>query len=81
MIIEYINKLLEKAQYKKLEDESWFAEIPGFNGIWANGASVELCRKELGEVIEEWLLLKIKDGDSIPDIDGIQLAFHNQVTE
>jgi hypothetical protein len=29
MIIEYCQKALEKAEYKKLEDGTWFAEIPG----------------------------------------------------
>jgi len=39
------------------------AEIPGFEGIWANGKTVEECRRELIEVLEEWLILKIKDKD------------------
>jgi len=32
MLTKYIQKALEKAQYKVLEDGSWFAEIPGFQG-------------------------------------------------
>ena len=70
MLFEYIQKALEKAKYKKLEDKSWFAEIPDFQGVWANGKTVEECRKDLLEVLEEWLLLKIKDGDPIPLIKG-----------
>ena len=66
MIIEYCQKALEKAQYKKLDDDSWFAEIPGFEGVWANGVSVEECRKELLSVLEEWLLLKVRDNDYRP---------------
>ncbi len=74
MLIEYIQRALEKAEYKRLEDMTWFAEIPGFEGVWANGESVEKCRKELMEVLEEWLLLKVKDGDAIPIIEGIEMS-------
>ena len=73
MVFEYIQKALERAEYKKLEDKTWFAEVPGFQGVWANGETVEECRKELSEVLEEWLLLKIKDGDPIPSMDGIKI--------
>ena len=75
MLFEYIQKALEKAQYKTLEDRTWFAEIPEFQGVWANAGTVEECRHELMEVLEEWLLLKIRDGDPIPDIEGVEIIF------
>ena len=52
MLNEYIKAALKLADYKKLEDGTWFSEIPGFDGIWANAQSVEECRKELSEVLE-----------------------------
>jgi len=70
---EYIKKALEKALYKVLEDGTWFAEIPGFQGVWANASTVEECRHELKEVLEEWLVLKIRDRDPIPDIEGLTI--------
>jgi len=73
MFSEYIQKALEIAQYKQLENGSWFAEIPGFQGVWANAATVEICRRELNEVLEEWLILKIRDRDVLPVIDGVTL--------
>jgi len=73
MLGEYIQGAIESAEYKKLEDGSWFAEIPGFSGAWANGKSVEECRKELIEVLEEWIVLKIKDKDNIPIVKGIDI--------
>lgn len=73
MILEYVDKAIGKAQYKKLDDGSWFGEIPGFEGVWANAQTVEECRKELIEVLEEWLLLKIRDNDPIPPIEGVEL--------
>jgi predicted RNase H-like HicB family nuclease len=73
MIIEYCQKVLEKAEYKKLEDGTWFAEIPNFRGVWANGETVEACRKELVTVLEEWIILKLRDRDAIPEVDGFGL--------
>ena len=73
MIFDYCQRALERAEYKKLEDGTWFAEIPGFPGVWANGKTVEECRQELITVLEEWLILKLRDKDPIPDVDGLRL--------
>lgn len=73
MLIEYIQKAIERASYKKLKDGTWFAEIHGFPGVWANGETVESCRRELWSVLEEWIVLKIRDGDTLPRIGGISL--------
>ena len=70
---QYIEKALERAEYKRLDDGTWFADIQGFTGVWANAPSVEACRKELLEVLEEWLLLKLRDQDPIPGVEGIEI--------
>jgi len=79
MLYEYIQKALKKAQYKILDSGTWFAEIPAFEGVWANAKSVEECRQELQEVLEEWLLLKIRDGDPIPEIEGVEIKIKEVV--
>ncbi len=73
MLFEYIQKALERAQYKLLDDGTWFAEIPGFEGVWANAKTVEECRSELKEVLDEWLVLKIRDHDHVPEIEGVEI--------
>ncbi len=73
MLFEYIQKALRKAEYKLLDNRTWFAEIPGFEGVWANAQTVEECRIELQEVLEEWLVLKIRDHDPIPEIEGAEI--------
>ena len=73
MIIEYCRKAIQKAEYRKLDDGTWFADIPGFRGIWANGGTIEECRKELIDVLEEWLVFKLRDNDPIPIIDGLKI--------
>ena len=79
MLIEYLNKSLEGADYKKLEDGTWFAEIPGFAGVWANARTLEECRRELVEVLEEWILLKLQDHEQVPVVDGIDLSIRKAV--
>ena len=79
MLLEYTQKALLKAEYKKLDDGSWLAELPGFEGVWANGNTVEKCRAELLEVLEEWLILKLRDNDPIPEIEGIDLKIKKAV--
>lgn len=66
MFTEYIEKKLKEARYKLLKDGSFFGEIPGLNGVWANARNLEDCRKELREVLEDWLLLKIRNRERVP---------------
>lgn len=73
MLTQYLDAALRRAQYKKLPDETWFVEIPGFEGVWANGSNVEEVRSEVREVLEEWLILKVRDGDPLPVVDGIEI--------
>ena len=73
MIFEYCQKAIEKVECKKLDDGTWFSEIPGFKGVWANAGTVEDCRKKLISVLEEWIILKLRDGDVIPEVDGLSV--------
>jgi predicted RNase H-like HicB family nuclease len=72
MLSEYIEKKLKKARYKLLKDGSYFGEIPGLKGVWANAKNLEDCRKELYEVLEDWLLLKVRAGEKI---SGFKIRF------
>lgn len=74
MITEYIEEAMKRAKYKILEDSSYYGEIPELMGVWANEPTLEGCRKALGEVLEEWLLLKLRDNEEIPPLGGISLV-------
>ena len=47
--------------------------------MWANAPNLEDCRAELEQVLEEWLLLRLSKGLSIPEIDGIDLTVQREV--
>ena len=76
MLNEYIQAAMKKATYKTLdEQEGYFGEIPGFQGLWVNTETLDTCKIELKEALEEWILLGIKLGHSLPEIEGISLDF------
>lgn len=66
MLSEYLEKQLKKARFKKLEDGSYFGSIPGFRGVWSNKRNLNAAKKELQEVLEEWLFLKVRNKERIP---------------
>ncbi len=70
MIVEYINAALARATYEKLEDKAhpYFGRVPVLKGVWATGKTLEECRKRLAEVIEGWLIVRLRKGLTIPPI-------------
>jgi len=73
MLTEYISQKLNRAQYKILDDGTYFGEIPGLQGVWASEKTLERCRETLREILEEWLILKLRDGDIVPDFPLIKV--------
>jgi hypothetical protein len=41
--------------------------------VWANADTLEACRDELQEVLEDWILIGVRLGHTLPVIDGISL--------
>jgi len=72
MLSSFIESKLNSASYKILRDKTYFGEIKGLRGVWANTKTLEKCRGELKEVLEDWLVVKIKAGETIP---GFRLDF------
>lgn len=54
MITEYILQNLASAHYKIFDDGTYYGEIPGLQGVWADGKTLESCRETLREVLEDW---------------------------
>ncbi len=74
MLTAYVNAAMRKARYEVLaEDEGFFGKIDGLDGVWANAENLETCREELREVLEEWIVLGLRMGHPIPEIEGISL--------
>ena len=74
MIRAYIERALARATYDKLDDGTFVGEVPGLEGVLANAPTLEECRRQLEEVLEEWVLIRISRGLAVPSIDGITVA-------
>jgi predicted RNase H-like HicB family nuclease len=73
MLSRYIHEAMRRARYKVLEDGTFFGQIPAVAGVWANERTLNRCQEVLQEVLEEWLILKIRDHDSVPRMGRIVL--------
>ena len=75
MLTKYIQAAMRQANYEILSDDgSFYGAIPGFDGVYANADTLEDCREELEEVLEEWILLRVSRNLPLPVVDGIELA-------
>ena len=74
MLTRYIREAMKRARFKTLDNGTCFGEMPGLAGVWANEAGVTTCREVLQEVLEEWLILKIRDNDPIPRLGRVSLS-------
>lgn len=80
MLTKYLKSAMKRAKYEILPDnEGYFGKIPGFQGVWANAETLEDCREELKEVLEEWIIFGLKTGTTLPTIDGIVLNIEKEV--
>ena len=75
VLAEYIELAMRDADFVIfVEDGTYFGEIYGFQGVWANADTLEECRKELAEVLEGWIILGIERGHEIPVLPSMNLA-------
>ncbi len=75
MLTDYIRAAMRKARYEILPDDgTFYGEIPGFDGVYANADTLERCREELEEILEEWILLRVFKHLPLPVADGIDLT-------
>ncbi|MFM9159063.1 MAG: type II toxin-antitoxin system HicB family antitoxin [Dolichospermum sp.] len=79
MLATYIDKAMELAVYEIIEDDgTYWGEISGLQGVWANYKTLEGCRHELRESLSDWLALRLRLGLDIPVIEDINL---NQIAQ
>lgn len=65
---------MDSAHHEKLEDDgTYYGEISACPGVYANAPTLQECRKELEEVLDQWLLLRVHRNLSIPEIRGTSI--------
>lgn len=79
MLAAYIDKAVELAVYEIIEDEQkYWGEIPGLQGVWAAHETLVGCQRELRETLSDWIALRLRLGLPIPALAGIDL---NQIAQ
>ena len=77
MLTKYTQAALRHAKYEILcDDGSFYGEISMCNGVFANASTLEECREQLEEVLEEWILLRVYKNLQLPVVDGIELKIN-----
>ena len=75
MFTQYVDKAMRRAEYERIEDGTYFGEIPGFQGVWGNADSLEGCREDLRGALEGWLILGLWLNDlDIPKLGRLDLV-------
>ena len=62
---------LEKATYELIDDpEPFYGEVPELQGLWATGKTLEECRRNLMDALDDWIAAHLAWGYLIPSIGG-----------
>jgi predicted RNase H-like HicB family nuclease len=73
ILSEYVEKVMAKAVYDKIEDGTFAGRIPPCKGVVAFGKTLRECEDELHSTLEDWILVGLKLGHPLPVIEGIDL--------
>ncbi|HLB74138.1 MAG TPA: type II toxin-antitoxin system HicB family antitoxin [Sedimentisphaerales bacterium] len=80
MLTKYLEAAMRHAHYEILADDgSYYGEIPDCRGVYANASTLEQCRAEVEQALEDWLLFRIYKNLSLPKIDGVELTVKKEV--
>jgi predicted RNase H-like HicB family nuclease len=75
MLLEHVQAALSHSRYEILNDDgSYYGEIRECNGVYANAGTFGECREELREVLEEWILFRVRRRLALPIVNGFRLA-------
>jgi hypothetical protein len=47
--------------------------VPELPGVWATGETLEACRRNLASALEDWILLSLAKGLTIPALGDVGL--------
>ena len=73
MITNYVGKALRGARYHQVDGGVFCATVPGLRGVIATGPTLEACRDQLAEVVEEWILVRVARGLRVPPLGGTKV--------
>jgi predicted RNase H-like HicB family nuclease len=73
ILTDYVDAAMARARYESLDEHQYGGRIEGCPGVIAWAATPEECASELRSVLEDWVLVGLKLGHTLPVLDGIDL--------
>jgi len=73
ILTDYVEQAMANAVYDKLEDSTFAGRIPLCKGVVAFGPTLRECEDELRSTLEDWILVGLKLGHTLPVIANIDL--------
>jgi predicted RNase H-like HicB family nuclease len=73
MIRDYVDEALRRAHYDKLDGGTFCGEVPELQGVLASAPTLEACRDQLAEVVEEWILVRVARGLDVPRLGDLEV--------
>lgn len=73
ILSDYIVLAMAQAEYDKLEDGTYGGVILPCAGVLAFGSTLKECETELRSTLEDWILVGLKLGHTLPVLGGVDL--------
>ena len=70
VISRYVQEALRRARYRMLDDGTFCGTVANLRGVVASAHTLEQCRDQLAEIVEEWVLVRVSRGLSVPTLGG-----------
>ena len=77
ILSDYLEQAMKVAAYDKLDDGTFAGRIPPCKGVLAFGTTLKECEHLLRSTLEDWLLLGLRLGHTLPVLSGIN--YHRKV--
>ena len=80
MLTKYLEAAMRRAAVRDAQGRRQLLwRDSGMSRGHGNARTLEKCRSELAEVLEDWLLFRIHQNLAIPKIDGLELTVTKEV--
>ena len=73
MISRYLEEALRRVRYVAVPGAGYAATVRGLRGVIAHARTRAGCRAQLAEVIEEWVLVRVARGLTVPRLGRAQI--------
>jgi predicted RNase H-like HicB family nuclease len=79
MLTEYIEAAMRHIEIEESEDgdeypdQRFIGTIPQCQGVIGIGATIRECRANTQDVLEDWILVRVKSGHTLPVVDEIDI--------